>query len=562
MDRAPVEVALALLTAVAFSYGVENNTTWDEVFHLAVATAIAGCFAWSATLTHALGAIDTRTRWILTGAGAALAAVYLLLTPDFHLESEMWRAFMLVSAVVLFTFSAPALVRSADDENLRLRRINARLFLRGAGISLYGLALFAGLALALAAIENLFELKLDKEIYAHVFFWIMLVLVPWVIVGGLAGYVRSLDQQSEVARVVYRLATWLVPPLVAIYLVILYVYAARIIVTGELPKNLVSPMVIAAGLLSLLALVLFDPPVEGSGTRWLRYPPLLILPLAPLGFWALFMRFDDYGWTEFRLLRMVALVAVLLLAVVMAARVIRRRPFPLRAIPGALAVALLLSAVGPWNVMAVSRRDQQKRLVSALTESGVDVRATPNPQDTVKRGVPSSQYNQIVDLSSYLHSHFGAEAVTAVVPAYQEAGPEHFDLAMYFGLRSMFSDSVGRNMFARFGGDQPAELTGGQAYRVEIPVGDARQPRAWTGGDSLYIQVGADTLRVDFAPAFAFTQDVARPRANPNQDMKALPVLDGSGSRRGDLILLEVNLTEAKGKRGFPRIDAILMVNR
>lgn len=562
MDRAPVEVALALMTAVAFSYGVENNTTWDEVFHLAMATAIAGCFAWSATLTHALGAIEIRTRWLLTGSGAACAAVYLLLTPDFHLESEKWRAFVLISAAVLLTFSAPALVHSGDDENLRLRRINARVFLRAAGIALYGLALFAGLALALAAIENLFELKLDKEIYAHVFFWIMLVLVPWVVVGGLADYVRSLDEQSEVARVVYRLATWLVPLLVAIYLVILYVYAARILVTGELPKNLVSPMVIAAGLLSLLALVLFDPPVEGGGTRWLRYPPLLILPLAPLGFWALFMRFDDYGWTEFRLLRMVALLAVLLLAAVMAARVVRRRPFPLRAIPAALAAALVLSAVGPWNVMAVSRRDQQERLVSALTEAGVDVRATPNPQDTMKRGIVSSHYNQIVDLSSYLHSHFGPGAVTAVVPAYRRDAPEHFDLAMYFGLRSMFSDSVGHSMYARFGGDRPAELAGGQAYRIEIPVRDARQPRAWTGGDSLYIQAGTDTLRADLAPAFAFTQDMARPRANPHQEMKALPVQDSRGARRGDLILLELNLTQAKGKRGFPRIDAILLVIR
>ena len=560
-DRAPVEVALAVLAAVTFSYGIERDNAWTDVHHLAIAIAIAVSAAWAATITHAAGATTTRTRWIVTCAGAFFAALYLFFTPDFDLESEKWRAFMLVGASVLLALSAPALVRAMDDANLRLRRINARLILRAAGIVLYGLALFAGLALALAAINNLFELDLQGEIYGHVFVWIMMVLVPWVIVGGLADYVRPLDEQSDIARVVYRLTTWLVPLLVAIYLLILYVYAVRILVTGELPKNLVSPMVIAAGLLTLLTLVLFDPPPTASPMRWLRYPVLLYLPLAPLGFWALIIRLDDYGWTEFRMLRLIALVAVVLLAIAMAVRVVRRAPFPLRVIPVALAIVLILAAIGPWSVLAVSRRDQQQRLVAALNDAKVDLDAAPNRADTTTRALPAAQYTKIEDISRYLHTHFGPDAVTAAVPSYRPLFADHYDLPRYFGLRPMFTDSVATHRYARFGGGNPAQLQGMSVYRIEMPGSAPQRPRAWNVSDSLYIIIGSDTLRTSLAPAYEETRDIRRDRrAATGVDMAALPVFDRAGTRRGDLVLLEINVAEQKGKRALPRIDALLLV--
>jgi hypothetical protein len=77
-------------------------------------------------------------------------------------------------------------------------------------VFLYAQALFAGLALALVAVDKLFELNLKNTIYAHVFGWLMIGLVPWVVVGGLSDYVAPLERQSEVARVVYRLALYLI----------------------------------------------------------------------------------------------------------------------------------------------------------------------------------------------------------------------------------------------------------------------------------------------------------------------------------------------------------------
>jgi hypothetical protein len=559
-DHAPAEVALALLTAFTFSYGIEVSTVGEEVAHFAVATVLTACIAWSATIMHALGGISSRARWLIVTSGALIAALYLLLTDNLERAAEGWRAFMLLGGVLLLTFSAPALPPLPADANLRLRRINARVFLRAIGIILYGLALFGGLALALAAVNNLFELKLEGKIYGHVFVWIMVVLVPWAIAGGINDYVRPLTEQSDVARVVHRLVTYLVPLLVAIYFVILYAYVIRIAVTGELPRNMVSPMVIAAGSLSLFSLILFDPGPQATAWRWLRYSPIVYLPLVPLGFWALLIRFQDYGWTEFRMLRVLALIAVGVLAVVMGVRVVRRRAFPLRMIPIVLALALLLPAVGPWSALAVSRRDQQHRLRAALNEAKVDPRTPPSPRDTVTHHIPLALYNRITSGSSYLSEHFGVAALRAVVPVFPRTDSRFADLAAYFHLVAIPSDSVQQTLVASFGGASRAVLSDGVAYRIQVPTHDPAHARATLTGDTLFIVVGAERLSVDLQPAMAVAHAAPRGVRMPAKELDALAVTDRLGARRGDLLVLDMMLEQEKGIRHMRHLDAILLL--
>jgi hypothetical protein len=178
-QNAPAEVALAVLAAALLSYSIEQDQDVAIWMHMAAGIFIAFALAWCGTLLHAMGAIDNVRRWMITIAGALGAAAFLLLIESPLLGSENWRAFMIVAGLIALVFAAPAWVPSDHLPSLRFRRINGRFLLRTIGIGLYGLALFAGLALALSAIDKLFELKLKGEIYAHTFGWIMVVLVPW-----------------------------------------------------------------------------------------------------------------------------------------------------------------------------------------------------------------------------------------------------------------------------------------------------------------------------------------------------------------------------------------------
>jgi hypothetical protein len=559
-NRAPLECALSVFSAACMSATMEQHQGSPELVHAVIAAVLIAFIAWGATLLHALGSIRSNTRWIATAAGGAFGIAYLLLTAELEHESEGWRALMIVLGIVLLVLSVPAWKRQPRDASLYLRRINGRVLLRTAGIALYGLALFAGLAVALAAVDNLFELHLRGEIYGHTFFWIMLVLVPWVIVGGLDDYVQPVAEVSEVSRVVHRLAGFLVPPLVAIYFAILCAYALRIAITHELPQNLVSPMVIAAGLLAGLALVVFDPPADASlGRRWLRFTPFVFVPLAPLGLWAILSRVDEYGWTEFRLLRLVVLAALAALAVPSLLFVARRRPLPLPVIPMLLGAALLLGAIGPWSVIATARRSQQHRLAAALESAGIDASA-PFPADSSSRKIAPEVYERVSGSYWYLSSHFGAAAVTDVVPAYTDASQTDGLIARYH-LTADRVDGKGEPDYEggelRPGAQIVTER--GTARRVRVPSRGG--PAAgWIVGDSVFTVAGADTLSAGLLPALQALRQADPRGGNASLDATAAPVMDRKGAVRGTLMVLEISRSMQKGVRKITSLDAVMML--
>ena len=553
--RAPTEVALAVLAAVLLSIAIEDHGQIHTWVQFGVAIFIALCCAWTGTLLHAMHALSARARWALTIAGALCAALYMLLVGDMQREAEGWRALMLVAAAALLTFAAPAWISNDESTSLRLRRINGRMLLRLIGIGLYGLALFGGLALALAAINNLFELNLKGEIYAHVFGWITLVLVPWVVVGGLESYLEPLDEVSDVARVVQRLTAFLVPPLLALYYLILVAYAIRILLTGELPKNLVSPMVLAAGLLTALAATLFDPVPHDAraGQRALRWAPLLFLLLSPLGMWALAARIDQYGWTEFRLLRVLLLVLLAVIAALATLELLRRRRFSLRVPPVVLGAALALAAFGPWSVQAIARRDQQDRLRTALREARVDARQLP--RDTTRRIVPRQVYDRINSTGQYLESHFGEAALTQVVNAGAGLSARGWSLADALGLAPALDASVAAMpMHGSLSAHARVQTSGGTLYRVQAPSTNVR-----VQGRDLLFDYGTQPLRVNVDPILQHVQPV---RTRPVRGLPAVPfpALDAAGQMRGELVIFEAMFEQTPDSLRVLRLEGVLLV--
>jgi len=458
------------------------------------------------------------------------------------------------------------------------------------------MALFAGLALALAAVDTLFELELEGEIYGHVFGWIHIVLVPWVVFGGLDDYVRPAEGPDAVASAVQRLTAFLVPPLLALYFLILYAYMVRIAFTGEIPKNLVSPMVLAAGALTALSLLLFDPqPGRAGFERALRLTPALLLPLAPLGAWALLIRIEQYGWTEFRALRLILLAAFTGLALGATVQLLRRRAFALHVLPVALAVIMLLSVIGPWGVLPLSRRSQQARLQAALTrveQVPVDTSAAPAPagqpaeariafgpaaRETLRAGgkpavitpagpvrtVPALLYDQVQADARYLHTHFGAAALPRQLARFASGEDRWVDFAGALGLRRApgTGPEADKSIYRRLPREVPVRWSGGTLYRVEYQWQDSRRPNAaaTVGADSLrlLVRLPEGVLTADLAPL------LAAPSGN-NGELPAgasvVPMRDATGRVRGELVVLEASVGTENGVRGLRHVLATLLL--
>ncbi|MBR9990917.1 MAG: DUF4153 domain-containing protein [Gemmatimonadetes bacterium] len=595
-DHAPVEVTLSVALAAAFSYAVSSDAEpFREWLELAIVILLAGAVAFSATLLHALGAWSMRTRWVITAVGAAIAALYGAFILDFQLASEGWRAGALVIAAVLLILTAPAFGRRADATE-RFRLVAGRLLLRTFAVLLYAAALYGGLALALGAVNTLFELRLDAKIYAHTFGWVFFVLVTWVIVGGVPDYVRPGRDAGPVATAVHRISAFLVTPLLAIYYLILYAYAIRIALTGELPKNLVSPLVIAAGLIAGVALMLFDrqrpndipsatdralPAAGGTGDveepagaerdavhapglfGTLRIVVPLFVPLCVLGIWTISIRLGQYGWTEFRGMRMVLLFALGALAVAASVNVVRRRNLPLYVLPLALALVAILSVVGPWSVIAGSRRSQQARLAEAMGDAGIEWNAT-TVRDTL---IANEPHREITEAAGYLLSHFGADALPPLFAHHADSGERHVDVVYAAGLRPIRPElATSRGGYGQLeSGAVIDEGPGGTLYyvRLDLPIrpagagGHSHQRGAGSSVDSLRAGAvansltGSITLRIPLAGMVLFADlgPVGRsllnaPPGGPamSPDVARTVLHDESGRERGELFVLEIGL--------------------
>ncbi len=603
--EAPIEMVATATVAATFSWALESQgsgTAFRAWWEIAVPCALVLVIAWTGTLLHAMGRWDATRRWAFTLAGALAVAIYAWTVVDFRYESEAWRAGLLLAAAVAWLVALPAFGGrgrgEAGGERIgRMRRVGERFALRAIGAVLYGAVLFAGLALALAAVDNLFELGLEEQIYGHVWGWIAFVLIPWIVLGGLDDYVLAADRAeadaipatwSGVSSVAYRIILWLVPPLLALYTLILYAYAARILVTGELPKNLVSPMVLAAGGLAALALILFDPrPGRGGLARGLRLAPALFLPLAPVGYRALLLRVDQYGWTEFRVVRVVVLSALAALAIGATVQLVRRRAFSLHAAPLVLAAVFLLSAVGPWSALAISRDSQQERLAAALTEVGVppgatSVRAADRPPTGAgpdsAHTVPAATYERIRDSARYLSSHFGREALPGGVAGFAHDHPGSVDYAAQLGLRpDALPAREGLSVGGTLSRGAPLRLEGGLAYRVEWtrgprgeerpggavePAGRSPMTVAVRDGQRLELSVGSALLTADLGPLIRELERTADPR-EPGRlppDRAVVPLVGGSGARAGELVVWQIWAQADSAGWRLQRVEALAVV--
>lgn len=512
---APVEAMLALLAGATFSAVVARDGWTETAGRLFVTFGLAVPTAFAVTLLHAQAVLRAGARWALSLVAVAAAASYAFGAYDPEYTAAWWQLASLLITAALLPFAATTFGSDRD----RSWWIHARLLLRATVAAGYGAALFVGVAFAIFAVGRLFELDIDADVYAHLAGWTFFALVPWIVVGGKDALVGPTAPRAEgVRRVAGLAATFFAAPLAVGYTAILYAYAVRVAVTGEVPKNLLSPLVAGAGALWLLLAFLVEPirsdvveespglerdegestaaksPAEVPGsmalTRLVRWLPPALLPMLGLGIWAVAVRIQQYGWTEFRYVRVAAFAALAVLAAAGTARLLLRRgrdvgdatsapagvgivgggdaagdaisphpgrgpyhrdrsPLPWSAVPVVLALATFLSAVGPWSAAAVSRRSQQARLAAAIERArevaGVPADSVagaapgttagvPASGATPRRPVPAELYETINDTGTYLATHFGPEAVEEVV---------HTDLPDDYTAWITLADSLG-----------------------------------------------------------------------------------------------------------------------
>lgn len=256
-----------------------------------------------------------------------------------------------------------------EKSQVEFWQYNKNLFIHFILSAIFTLVLVGGVNLAIWAVNELFDIHFNFEIYGD-------VAVTLGITGGTLIFLLFsengfdfLKKESPYPMVLKFFTQFVLIPLLAIYLVILYLYSIKILINWELPRGWVSYLVLAYSVVGLLALLLVHPLIKDDAKSWVKvYSKLFfytLVPLLVLLFVAIFTRVLAYGFTEPRYF---VLALALWLSVVVAYFVFSKAS-KIKFIPISLFVFGLFSLLFPYlNAFSVAKRSQEKELMNQLTK--------------------------------------------------------------------------------------------------------------------------------------------------------------------------------------------------
>lgn len=292
--------------------------------------------------------------------------LYYYLLPEHITVKTITRYIALMTAFHLAVSFAPYLYNHQRNGFWQFNRI---LFIRFLTATLYSLVLFGGLALALLAIDQLFNVDLSEKPFIRLWCFIISVFNTWFFLSGVPVNIRELENINDYPKGLKIFTQYVLLPLVTVYLLILYAYTLRILFISEWPRGWVSWLVLGFSTAGILALLLIWPLRNDERFKWIRQYSrgffIALFPLIILLFFAIGRRVSDYGITVNR-------YYVIILAVWLAlnaAYFLFSRIKYIRFIPLSLFITAVISAYGPQSAFSISSKSQKKRFESLLEKN-------------------------------------------------------------------------------------------------------------------------------------------------------------------------------------------------
>jgi hypothetical protein len=302
---------------------------------------------------------------------AGLAAYWFVVNPEErgfeYRELPGYVALLLVSH--LFVSVAPYLnQRSIRDFWEYNKELFANIIIGAA----FSFILFAGISLAILAIDQLFDLNFShaERVYLRLFFVMAGIFNTTYFLFHFPKQYEFPESETNYNVIFKNLCKFILIPIVLLYFVILYAYAFKILGTWSLPRGWVGSLVTGFSVAGILTYLLnFYLPNQDESMlvvaykRWFWW---ILLPLTLLLFVAIGKRIGDYGVTEERFL--VAQMGVWLL--LNCIYFLLSKKDNIKFIPISLALFALTWAFGPFSAKAVAERSQLGRIERILSETG------------------------------------------------------------------------------------------------------------------------------------------------------------------------------------------------
>lgn len=361
--RFPLVLTAAGLSALAAICTAESmGPDWMQARMLAAASLGLPLFI-AATLASEGESAGRRALWF---AGVVIVLIGVFLAwPGLTDQKRALRYAQLSIAAHL----AVAFLPVPRGRHNAFWQYNRVLFLRILVSGLTSAVTFAGLALALAALDKLFGVDVADAGYFRLWAVLAFVFNTWLFLGGLPRDIDALEETSEYPAGLRVFAQYTLLPLVSLYLVILTLYLGKVLVTWDWPSGWIGWLVSGVATAGIFTLLLVHP-VAGR-QKWVgvfaRDFWIAIIPAIGMLWLAIWQRVQQYGMTEpryFLLLMSIWLFGLSLFYIV-------TRSEKIRIIPASLCALALVTFAGPLSAYAAGERSQFGRLREILERTGV-----------------------------------------------------------------------------------------------------------------------------------------------------------------------------------------------
>src|SRR5512136_987531 len=231
------------------------------VLGLPLLTALAICAEkrkWNRGLsigTQLLGVL------LLVGYGFSVPTVFPYEQGDFYI-----RFALLAAGLVLLVMILPYMKKGEQNG---FWQYNKTLYFRLFVTAIFSVVLYAGLAIALAALRNLFGIAIPGKRFADLWVLVAGLFAPWFFLSGVPEDLDGLDRNEEYPKGLKIFAQYVLLSLVTVYLLILYAYLLKILIQWSWPKGWVSSLVVGFSATSILSLLLMHPIREQSENAWI-----------------------------------------------------------------------------------------------------------------------------------------------------------------------------------------------------------------------------------------------------------------------------------------------------
>ena len=415
ISRFPVAVLLLVFLSGYFIYfnhvgGVTDKWHFFFIFYPATGALLAVSLqlltedykrCWTAVITQ----VVIHALWLCI-------SLYLAQFDRFSLP-QLLGVFATVGAMGLSVFLL-CFYRKGDDIpfwNFSLNTLGAMI-----GGFVVGGLLTLGLILFVQSLDWLFGVTYEY-IFADIPSVCMVLLAPLLFMSQIPD--RDSKRNYEVmafSGFIKGVAQYLFIPLLILYLVTLYLYAAKILIAWQLPTGWVSYLV-SASMLGMVFLLFITYPVQyeqgksffKTVTRWL---PLAMLPLLALMTVAIGRRLSDYGITVSRLYVLVFNIWCYIVCIGLLLTRNRRIWW----IPASFAAILFLISVGPQSIANITQRQLLGEARTAFTASGI--KQYPLTGEKYTQWLKDADPKVAAAIDSklvYLQRDFGSESIAALI---------------------------------------------------------------------------------------------------------------------------------------------------